>query len=152
MPLHALSFKNDMRKMMTTSSDTLMKVISKVCVRILTHFDWYGDDFLPNSLFKFFQGVRPIFKNLLLQVLFDKKSQMLESGKCVGDPTSPLRETRHVGNICHSFVIKTQAVWAIASFYWNQMISLDTKSSLVSGQQCPVKSHAFKENAYVTVR
>jgi hypothetical protein len=59
--------------MMAVSSDTLMKAISEVFCRILTHFDWYSTNFLPNSLFEFFQGVRPMLKNLFLQVAPQEK-------------------------------------------------------------------------------
>lgn len=56
--------------MIAASSDTLMKAITGVFGCILTHFwyNWYNGDFLPNSLFEFFQSARPIFENLLLQI------------------------------------------------------------------------------------
>jgi len=65
MPFYVSSFNNDIRNMMAASSDTLVKAIPEVFGRILTHFDWCSASFLPNSLFEFFQGVRPMFENLI---------------------------------------------------------------------------------------
>jgi hypothetical protein len=84
-------------------------VISEVFCRILTHFDWYSINFLPNSLFKFFQDIRPMLKNIFLLVAPQKKSQMYKSGERAGHLISPLRETRCVGNNCRSLVIETRS-------------------------------------------
>jgi hypothetical protein len=73
MLFYVSSFKNNIRKMMAVSSDTLMKAISEVFCRILTHFDWYSANFLPNLLFEYFQDVRPILKNFFLQVATQEK-------------------------------------------------------------------------------
>jgi len=73
MPFYVSSFKNDIRKMMAASSDTLVKAISEIFYCILTHFDRYSANFLPNSVFEFFQGVRTMFKNLFLQVAPQEK-------------------------------------------------------------------------------
>lgn len=73
MPFYVAIFKNNTRKMMAASSDTLMKAIFEIFGRILIYFDWYSADFFPNSLFEFFQCVRPIFKNLFLQVALQEK-------------------------------------------------------------------------------
>lgn len=116
MSFYALSFNNEIRKMMAASRDTLMKAISEVFGRISTHFDWYSDDFLSNSLFEFFQGVKPIVKTFCFRQPHKNESQMLKSAECADHPTLPLRKTRRVEDFCRSFINKTQAIYAVAPY------------------------------------
>lgn len=71
MPFYSLSFENDIRKLMTPCSDTLIKAIFGC---IFAHIDRYSGNFLPNSIFEFFQGMRSMLNNIFLRVATQKEA------------------------------------------------------------------------------
>lgn len=121
MPFVWSLFEDGIRKTVAFCSDALLKAMSEVFSCSSAHLRGYYSDFLPNSHLQFFQIVWPASEHFLLEISPQEKSQMLKSGERGGQSTSPLRETRRAGNICHNLTIATWAVWAVAPSCWNQM-------------------------------
>ena len=78
--------------------DVLPKPSSKVLHHYVGQLWANGGNFLTNSVLKCFEGLRPTFMNLSLEVSPQEKSQGVKSGELAGHPISPRKEMNRLGN------------------------------------------------------
>jgi len=75
-----LGFKNNVTQVAVVIRDALPKPFSKVFHHYVGHLWGNGGNFLTNSVLKCFEGLRPMFINLGLQVSLQEKIARCQIG------------------------------------------------------------------------
>ena len=104
----ALGFENNITQVVAVIRDTLPKPFSKVFHHYVGHLWGNGGNFLANSVLKCFEGLRPMFINLGLEVSPQEKITGGQIGRACGPP-EPRKETSQLGNISLKIPSERQA-------------------------------------------